>query len=109
MSDLGSFEVQSEALRTEGDEWAARADQLRAARDLVTQGSGQGYNFGAAGILAHLDQAHNDYIETVLTALSDGVQTFTFMRAALHSAANAYDGADETSAVSSAKLKKRLG
>jgi hypothetical protein len=108
MGDLGSFKVQSQELRHEGEEWQTRKQALSDAKTLAEHGLGKGYMFGAMANVAHIGEYHDNFISAITTALGDGVMTFDYMSAALTSAANAYDGSDATAAESADKLKGRL-
>lgn len=108
MTDLGSFSVQSGELRQESAEWTRRKEHLQTAHDLANNGLYMGYKFGFFGIAAGLDDLHNDYISAINEAFHDGLDTFDFISASLVSAANAYDGADDTSAEGAGALRERL-
>jgi len=108
MGDIGSFEVQSRELRQEGQEWQTRKQAVQSAHDLADNGIGKGYMFGYLANVAHLGEYHDHFVSAITDAFADGVKTFDYMSAALTSAANAYDGADTTSAESAGHLKDRL-
>lgn len=108
MGDIGSFEVQSRALRQEGQEWQTRKEAVQGAHDLADNGIGKGYMFGYLANVAHLGDYHDTFISAITEAFADGVKTFDYLSAALTSAANAYDGADSTAAESAAHLESRL-
>jgi hypothetical protein len=108
MGDIGSFAVQSGQLRQEGQEWQVRKQAVQSAHDLANKGAGKGYMFGYLANVAHLGEYHDHFISAVTEAFADGVKTFDYMSAALASAANAYDGADNTAAESAGHLKNRL-
>ena len=70
-----------------------------------------GFNgFGRLGVanVAHLGEYHDHFVSAITEAFADGVKTFDYMSAALTSAANAYDGADNTAAESTDHLRNRL-
>jgi len=108
MSDLGSFSVQSAELREESTEWTRRKQHLQNAHDLANNGLYKGYKFGFFGIAAGLDDFHDEFISAIDTAFHDGLDTFDFIAASLVSTANAYDGADNTSAEGAESLRDRL-
>lgn len=108
MGDLGSFAVQSEELRHEGQEWQTRKQAVSDAKALAEHGAGKGYMFGALANVAGIGDHHDQFIEAITAALGDGVATFDYLSAALTSAANAYDGADQTAAESADHLRGRL-
>jgi hypothetical protein len=108
MGDIGSFAVQSRALRQEGVEWQTRKQAVQDAHDLADNGIGKGYMFGFLANVAHIGEYHDQFISAITEAFADGVATFDYMAAALDSAANAYDGADSTAAESANHLQNRL-
>jgi hypothetical protein len=108
MGDLGHFEVQSAELRAESAEWTRRKTALADAKALADNGLAQGYNMGFFARMAGLDRYHDGFVSDMVQALADGERTFDFIAAALDSTANAYDGADDTSAESAAALRRRL-
>jgi hypothetical protein len=108
MGDIGSFAVQSRALRQEGGEWQTRKQAVQDAHDLADNGIGKGYMFGFLANIAHIGEYHDQFISAITEAFADGVATFDYMSAALDSAANAYDGVDSTAAESADHLRNRL-
>jgi len=108
MGDIGSFAVQSQELRQEGQEWHTRKQAVQGAHDLADNGVGKGYMFGYLANVAHLGEYHDHFVSAITEAFADGVKTFDYMSAALESAANAYDGVDSTAAESADHLKNRL-
>jgi hypothetical protein len=108
MGDIGSFAVQSRDLHTEGQEWQFRKQAVSGAHDLADNGLRQGYRFGFFANVAGLDNYHDNFIKSITDAFADAVKTFDYMSAALVSAANAYDGADNTAAESVDHLRNRL-
>jgi hypothetical protein len=105
----GEFKVQSEALTKEGGVWEGeRATILAGARDTLSDGLNQGYNFGYLANLAGLGKSHDQLIQDLVNALMEGEQIFGFFSAALANTALDYDGADDTAASSADQITSLL-
>lgn len=108
MSDIGTFAVDSGELRKEAREWSVRQRRLVEAEDLADNGLAKGYKFGLLAQNAGLGDEHDRFISSMVTALGQGISTFDYLRAALRSTANAYDGVDATVSESHTDLRRRL-
>jgi hypothetical protein len=99
MTDLGSFRVQTDLLREHAPFWADRATDASGARDLIETGVGQGYKFGLLAGSCGVSSRYDTWSQAMSQALTDAHDTFHWLEAALKSTADAYDGADNTSAM----------
>lgn len=104
MTDLGTFTVQSDALRDAAKLWAGCAEDAAGVAADIAPAVGQGDKFGVLAGSCGVTRSFNTWIEAMHQAATDAAKTFRYLDAALQSTANAYDGADNTSATSIAKL-----
>lgn len=104
MSDLGTFKVQSDALRTESKVWRTKATHAATAEGLIAGVVGRGDAFGVMAGSCGVTGNYNAWSAAMLKALQDAERSFDYLEAALVSAANAYDGVDATVATSVQKL-----
>lgn len=108
MSDLGSYRVQSKALRDAAKLWDdCSRDSARVARHLAPA-VGQGDKFGVLAGSYGVSGYYNTWISAMHTAAQDAATSFDYLDAALTSTANAYDGADDTSAASMERLDRMI-
>lgn len=98
------FEVQSETLRDHARLWEGHAGDARTARTTIAPGVGMGDDFGYLAGLNHVKEHYNEWSRAMDTALGDADKCFTYLTAALNSAANVYDDSDATVATDMATL-----
>ncbi|HEY3016079.1 MAG TPA: hypothetical protein VGJ41_13260 [Nocardioides sp.] len=108
MTDLGSYQVQSQTLRTHAGLWKGHAGDIGTAETLVASAIGKGEDFGWLAGLNEVEDHYNTWTNAMDTALKDAKRCFLYLEAALNSAANAYDGVDSTVATDVGALKKIL-
>lgn len=104
MTDRGSFKVQSDKLREHATLWEGRAKDAGDAKTLIQPGVGMGYKFGILAGEANVKEYYNAWSEAMEQALADADSSFTYLDAALTSAANDYDGVDSTQATDYSRL-----
>ena len=108
MADLGSFQVQSETLRTHAKLWNGHATDVNDAHGLIESAIGSGDDFGWLAGLNEVKDHYNTWTNAMGAALQDAKTCFDYLEAALNSAANAYDGADATAATDMDTLDKMI-
>jgi hypothetical protein len=108
MTDIGSYQVQSQTLRTHSGLWKGHAADIAAAETLVGSAIGKGDDFGWLAGLNEVADHYDTWTTAMDTALKDAKRCFLYLEAALNSAANAYDGVDSTVATDVGALKKIL-
>lgn len=96
MTDRGSFFVQSEELRAHATDWNSRAADVRAAKEGISGGVGMGSHFGVLAGANSVTTYYNEWSRAMDQALADADTCFTYLEAALISAANDYDGVEST-------------
>jgi hypothetical protein len=100
MTDYGSFTVQSNKLREAADIWSdCAADTWRVYTD-ISPAVGQGDKFGILAGSSGVSASYDTWVEAMATAARTASKNFYYLKAALESTANGYDGADDTSATS---------
>lgn len=108
MTDIGSFRVQSDLLREHAPFWADRGSDASGARDLILPGVGAGSKFGLLAGSCGVTSRYDTWSRAMSRALDDAQHTFHWLEAALISTANAYDGADNTSATGFDELDRMI-
>ncbi len=108
MTDLGSFEAQTQSMRSQAQYWETRAGYADSGRDTISAGAGKGYQFGFLAGLAGVSEGYNTWMASMMRATQDAAHTARWMQAAMTSAADAYDGADSTTAADMADLDKMI-
>lgn len=96
MTDLGSFAVQSEALRAAAELWRGGATDAGAVKSDLYGPAGMGNMFGVLAGSCGVSGHYNTWSWQMHTAAETAQTNFRYLDAALVSAANAYDGADST-------------
>jgi hypothetical protein len=104
MTDIGSFSVQSEVLRSHAGHWTTKAADADAALTTITPAVGMGDDFGYLAGLNGVSDNYDSWTHDMSAALGDARDTFRYLHAALVSTANAYDGVDATAATAMAEL-----
>jgi hypothetical protein len=104
-----SFQVQSETLRAHAKLWAGHAKDVQDARTAIAPGIGMGEDFGYLAGLNEVAANYDTWSTAMDQALADADKCFTYLEAALNSAANEYDDSDATAVTNSAKLDKMIG
>lgn len=104
MTDRGSFSVQSEVLRSHAGFWSTKKGQATDARTEIEPGVGMGDDFGYLAGLNDVADNYNTWTADMYAALGDAAGTFRYLRLALISTANDYDGTDATVATSMSEL-----
>lgn len=104
MTDRGSFRVQSDQLRSHADYWTGKATQADSARTTIEPGVGKGVDLGYLAGLNGVADNYDEWTNDMYAALQDAAGTFRYLNAALVSAANDYDDADETAATAMSEL-----
>jgi PAB1-binding protein PBP1 len=108
MADLGSFQVQSQTLRTHATLWKGHATDANSAHSMIESAIGRGEDFGWLAGLNEVSDHYNTWTTAMGTALQDAKTCFDYLEAALNSAANAYDGVDATAATDMGTLDKMI-
>lgn len=110
MTDLGSFSAETQSMREQATFWSDRATNADDGRLKIVSGWGKGYQFGflAGKAPADVTSQYNTWVSAMFTAALDASTTATYLKAAMDSAANAYDGADNTVATDMATLDKMI-
>lgn len=104
-----SFQVQSDTLRAHAKLWRDHAADVESAKATVSSGIGKGEDFGYLAGLNNVAEHYNTWSSAMEQALTDAHQCFTYLDAALVSAANDYDDSDATAATSAAQLDAMIG
>lgn len=104
-----SFQVQSETLRTHAKLWAGHAADVKDAQTTVSPGIGMGDDFGYLAGLNNVADNYDTWSRAMEQALTDAHTCFTYLDAALVSAANDYDDSDTTAATNAAQLDAMIG
>lgn len=100
MADLGTFKVRSKKLRQAAEIWRQCAGDTGKVASDISPAVGQGDEFGVLAGSSGVSGNYDIWVEAMHTACLDASKNFAYLDAALNSAANAYDGADNTTATS---------
>lgn len=96
MTDLGSFAVQSEALRTQAIIWEEHATHARACFEPLDLVRNQGYKFGYLAGQNGVSEAYNMWSTAMVEAVIFAGLSFDYLKNALIAVADNYDGVDST-------------
>lgn len=108
MADRGSYQVQSETLRTHAKLWKGHATDASEAGGLIESAIGKGEDFGWLAGLNEVSDHYDTWTTAMGTALEDAEKSFLYLEAALNSTANDYDGVDSTVSTDVGKLDKMI-
>lgn len=108
MPDYGTFTVQSQKLREAADIWSdCAADTWRVYTD-IHPAEGQGSKFGILAGSSGVSDSFDTWIAAMCTATHTASKNFYYLKVALESTANGYDGADDTAATSAETLDRMI-
>lgn len=99
-----SFQVQTETLRTHATLWTGHATDAATAQTTIAPGIGMGDDFGYLAGLHGVADSYDTWSTAMDQALTDAQTCFTYIAAALSSAADHYDDSDATVATDMATL-----
>lgn len=103
-----SFQVETDNLRAQAEEWTKRQRSADAVRAELAPAVGQGSDFGVLAGGAGVSAAYDAWTRAIDDALLDCAYSASYLASALRSAAAYYDESDATAATEIAELDRRL-